>query len=333
MDTGNGIAPSEQQILETIAGVLEQPAMIREDAHFDVNTRMIHTTDMLVEGTHFELPFTSPEALGWKAGAVNISDIAAMGGRPANLLIALGLPPNVSLSWVAGLYRGLDELCKAQKISIIGGDTVLAPVVTIAITAVGRLPEQHTPGFRTQARPGDLVMVTGPHGLSAAGLDALRAGRPGLESSLKQAHLRPVPQVEAGLILSRHSTRHALMDSSDGLADACLKIGAASNVRIVLSQDKLPRDPVMDEYARTAGHDVWQWMYYGGEDYQLVATAPHWMAAFADHWHVVGRVEDVDGQPGACVEDASGNVVETFTTEKMYQHFAARPDSKTCMQG
>lgn len=238
-------------------------------------TRPLTTTDLLIEDVHFRRGTTSPADLGWKALAVNASDIAGMGGRPRWATFSLALPPDMELAWLEELYRGAAALATAFDLPIVGGDTVASPgPLMLAVTVVG---EAVHPVLRSTARPGDVVAVTGELGTAAAGLWVLEhpeAARPLGEPArahVLTAHRRPVPHVAQGLLLAPHAT--AMMDNSDGLARSVLWLARASGLAIELD-GPLPVGAATREVAALAGADPQDWALYGGEEYHLVFTAP-----------------------------------------------------------
>jgi len=249
---------------------------------------VLTTCDVLVEGVHFRRETTSAEDLGWKALAVNVSDVYGMDGKPAWAVIGLALPGTVPEDWLAGLYRGLAAASSAYATPIVGGDTVGSHAgITISVTVIGQAA---TPRRRSDARVGDRLIATGPHGLSAAGLWALQhpeAAIPGpLRAQAERAHRRPdlpgAPHLPAG----------ALMDDSDGLGTSCRLIAEASGVAIHL--DRIPDDPAVKAIAGVAGADPRAWALWGGEDYGLVATLPPG-AAVPPNFALLGTVAQGSG--------------------------------------
>ncbi|MDT8900024.1 thiamine-phosphate kinase [Anaeroselena agilis] len=232
------------------------------------------TTDMLVESVHFLLDKTTPWQLGYKAIAVNLSDIAAMGGRPRQAVVSVGLPAHLSVEFVVELYDGMKEICREFAVNIIGGDTVSSPrglVVNVAVTgevAPARLLR------RSGSRPGDLVVVTGTLGDSACGLDLLRL--PGWDERafawpLVTAHLTPRPQVDTGLRLAPWGATSA-DDISDGLASEANEIAKAGGVGIRLYADRIPLSPELVEAAAIFGRQPLDYALFGGEDFELIFT-------------------------------------------------------------
>ncbi|MBW4694115.1 MAG: thiamine-phosphate kinase [Lyngbya sp. HA4199-MV5] len=162
---------------------------------------LIVTTDILVDGVHFSDQTTSAEDAGWRAAAANLSDLAAMGATPLGITIGLGLPGDVPVAWVEGLYRGVSACLRQYRSTIVGGDLCRSPVITIAITAFGEA-EPNQIIRRSAAQPGDAIVVTGYHGASKAGLELLLHAENGRSLSegdrihLIQAHQRPKPRLD-----------------------------------------------------------------------------------------------------------------------------------------
>jgi thiamine-monophosphate kinase len=238
---------------------------------------VVVTQDTLVEGVHFRREWTSWRDLGYKAAAVNLSDLAALGAEPEALLVALALPVDVEVDAVAELYEGLNE----PGVPVAGGDTTRAGLLVLTVSAVGR--SERVPG-RAGARPGDVLVVTGPLGAAAAGLHALREGLAGFDE-LVARHRRPPLRLEEGRRLAR--VAHALVDLSDGLAGDAARIAERSDCRIVLEPERVPRAHRIEEVA-----DLPFWAM--GEDYELLAAlAPGDAKALG--YPVVGRCEEGEG--------------------------------------
>jgi thiamine-monophosphate kinase len=238
---------------------------------------VVVTQDTLVEGVHFRRDWTSWRDLGYKAAAVNLSDLAAMGAEPEALLVSLARPLDTEAAAMTELYEGLNE----PGIAVAGGDTTRAEELVIAVTAVGR--SERVPG-RAGARSGDLIVVTGPLGGAAAGLHALYEGLTGFDE-LVQRHRRPPLRLAEGRRLA--AVAHAVVDLSDGIGGDAARIAARSGCRIVLDPGAVPRAPRSDEVA-----DLPFWTM--GEDYELLAAvAPEDAEALG--FPVVGRCEDGAG--------------------------------------
>lgn len=226
---------------------------------------VVVTQDALLEGVHFRLDWTSWRDLGYKAAAVNLSDLAASGAEAEGLIVSLGLPGETELDDVLALYAGLGE----PNVPVIGGDTTAAERVYLSVTAIGRA--ERVPG-RAGARAGDLVVVTGPLGGSGAGYAALRDGR---ESPHVRAHLRPPLRLAEGRRLAR--VAHAMLDISDGLAVDASHIAKRSGCRVVIELDRVPLAGTLDDLRF-------------GEDYELLAATPDPL-----DFTVIGRCEEGEG--------------------------------------
>jgi thiamine-monophosphate kinase len=216
---------------------------------------LLLTADVLVAGVHFDLALSDPSDVGWKAVVANVSDIAAMGGEPLYALVTLVVPPGFALS---GLYEGLAESAGAYGVQVVGGDLSAGNELCVSIALTGRCP-RCPPVFRSGARAGDVIFVTGPLGASAAGLRLLRAGES--SGACVEAHRRPVARVAEGIAAATAGAT-AMIDISDGLATDLRHLAAASGVGARL--EEVPVAPGADlEEALT-----------GGEDYQLLFSAP-----------------------------------------------------------
>ncbi len=255
-----------------IKGIGDDTAVIKSES----GKLILMTTDMLVEDVHFSLRSSPFRSVGWKALAVNLSDIAAMGGLPACATVALGLPPQLEVGQVEELYRGLAECAEAYDIEIVGGDTVRsAGGLVVNVTLLGWV-EPARVVYRSGARPGDVLMVTGPLGRSAAGFTALSHDWPAVSCHLAdeviQAHLYPRARVKEGRILSESGFVTAMNDISDGLASEVLEICRASGAGCELDGGRVPYPGAVAEISRKAGASPCEWALYGGEDFELVFT-------------------------------------------------------------
>jgi thiamine-monophosphate kinase len=240
-------------------GIEDDAALVAPD--------LVVTQDALVEGVHFRLAWTSWRDLGWKAAAVNLSDLAASGADPVGLLVTLGAPADTEVEAVLEMYAGIAE----TGVPVIGGDTNDAPGVWLSVTALGR--SQRVPG-RSGARPGDLLLVTGPLGASAAGFESLRAG---FTSSLAAAHLRPPLRLAEGRELAREAT--AMLDISDGLATDAGHLARRSGCRVTIELERVPVAAGVGAVAERIGRSPWELACGFGEDYELLAAVPPHAAA------------------------------------------------------
>ena len=272
----------------------------------------LFTTDAMVEGVHFTQDTLSWEDVGWKVMAVNVSDIAAMGGRPRYALVTLGLPPEFPINDLDSIYDGMIAMAKQSwPLTIIGGDMVKSPTVFVNVALVGSI--QHSPMTRDAASPGDLVAVTGPLGSSAGGLALLQGGASTAADSdpLLQAHRRPEPHLHQCRILIEEGVSCG-MDVSDGLLADLSKLCNASKVAAQLDAHRLPIIPTLsshfpDSYLEKA--------LSGGEDYVLLFTAPpDTMNRVIDRIPeatVVGKITDGEAETVAVLDENDNDVTPT----------------------
>lgn len=243
------------------------------------------TTDTLLQGIHFDLQYTTWYELGWKSLAVNLSDIAAMGGVPHYALVTLGLTGDTEVEAVEEMYRGMVGVGEAFGAVVVGGDIVRSPgPLMVSVTLFGHSLDaagrragkaRSSAPFMTRSggRPGDLIAVTGSLGASAAGLAMLKSGvqlEPGVETSLRLAHTKPCPRVKEGQALVRAGVRAAI-DVSDGTIGDLAKLCEASRVGARVWLDRLP---VRAEVKGSFPDRYEEFALNGGEDYELLFTAP-----------------------------------------------------------
>jgi thiamine-monophosphate kinase len=234
------------------------------------------TTDALIEGVHFDPAWHPPRLLGRKAAAVNLSDIAAMGGRPRYAFLALGLPGDYRQTWLEEFMAGFLEMLARFDTLLIGGDTVRSPAgISLSVTVLGEVAERAVL-LRSTARIGDLVLVSGPLGEAAAGLELCRQGHYAEAdprwARLLAAHLDPQPEVALGQILATSGLVTALMDLSDGLATDLANLGRESGVGAEIEAARLPIAPETLDAAEFLHADAPAWALSGGEDYRLLLT-------------------------------------------------------------
>ena len=232
------------------------------------------TTDTMVEGVHFDLAWMDWADLGWKAIAVNLSDVAAMGCAPTYGVVTLGLRDDLPVDGVAAMYGGMAVACKRFGCTVVGGDTVRSPVFFVTVAMQGSTGPADSLLTRGGASPGDAVAVTGAVGSSAAGLRILRGGAGSIDaataSRLTSAHRRPEPRVAEGRALAMAGASAAI-DVSDGLLADLTKLCEASGVDAELHAPSVPVDPLL----KAAFADDWlELAITGGEDYELLFTAP-----------------------------------------------------------
>ncbi|HET6794932.1 MAG TPA: thiamine-phosphate kinase, partial [Acidimicrobiales bacterium] len=246
---------------------------------------LLLAVDTVVAGVHADLALVGLDDLGWKALAVNVSDVAAMGGRPHRAVVSVGLPAGTDLDL---LYEGLAEAALAMACPVVGGDLTSCPEVVVTVAVTGSVPAGQAV-HRSGAGVGDRIYVTGPLGGSAAGLEALRRGPEPADAGVVAAHRRPAPRVEEGEA-ARVAGATAMIDVSDGLAIDLWRLVTESAVGAVL--EEVPA-------ASGAGTEA---ALSGGEDYELVFTAPDGDAVGAEFARrglrppvIIGRIVDGDG--------------------------------------
>ncbi|MHB8067113.1 MAG: thiamine-phosphate kinase [Desulfobaccales bacterium] len=238
---------------------------------------LLWTVDTLIEKVHFDLAYFSLPQLGRKALAVNLSDIAAMGGEPLYILLSLGWPRDRDVAGALALGTGLAQAAKEYGVAVIGGDTVASPAgVVITLTLLGRVPRDEMLQ-RRGAGVGDRVFVTGPLGEAAAGLEILKRGLSldaESQAALHSAHLDPRPQLQAGRVLARAKLATALIDLSDGVATDLGHVCLASGVGAHIASATAPVSSRVKTVAAYLGLDPLDLALKGGEDYQLLFTSP-----------------------------------------------------------
>lgn len=231
------------------------------------------TTDMLLEDTHFLRSGITPYDLGWKSLAVNISDVAAMGGTPTASFLSIGIPEGVTVEYMDDFFRGYRDLARKWSVPLLGGDTTRAAgKMAINVGVLGYCPSGQAK-LRSGALPGDGIYVTGTLGDSAAGLEIILGGETAAYPYLVGRHTRPEPRMEEGRILGSIREVHAMMDISDGIASDLNHILKASGVAASIDLDLLPMSAELREWASEHGKMPEEKAVAGGEDYELLFTA------------------------------------------------------------
>ena len=332
---------NERQIIDTIAalagpadgrllkGIGDDCAVIASDS----GRAWLLTMDTLIEGVHFDPAFHPPELLGRKAVSVNVSDIAAMGGTPCFALLSAGLPPGFDPAWFTAFGRGLAGACADYGCRIIGGDTVASPAgYNFSLTLIGEAETEQVL-YRSSARVGDTIWVSGDLGLAAAGLALLSSGlgsdNPAFDR-LRAKHFDPPARVALGRELAASRLVHAMMDSSDGLATDLAHICSASELGAQIFSRTLPVSDALRQAARLCGADPLDWILRGGEDFELIFTAPSQADASLRRLaqdciipiHAIGRIDRGEGLRLVQeeTEEADGSR-ETPLSYQGYDHF------------
>ena len=264
-----------------------------DDCAYLKDLGIVVTQDNFVEDVHFKTAWASPYQIGYKAAAVNVSDILASGGKPEYFMVGLSIPSNISDSFISELYRGISAGSYGSKIA--GGDITASDKIFISITAVGTAKNRKI-SSRSCAKPGYVVITEGKYGESSVGLQELLNGVKTSQNIL--AHLEPkLNPVFSEQISTKIKTGYAMMDTSDGLADALYKIAEASNCSI--------------------DADVIEGMF-GAEDYHLVAAVPEEFLKEINGYYVVGTVKEKDDY----ILKIGNNKYNSYDKLGLYNHFA-----------
>jgi thiamine-monophosphate kinase len=278
--------------------------------------RLLLTTDLLVEGIDFELAWASGEDVGRKAAAANVSDIAAMGGRPTHSLVTLGLAPSTPLPVFEGLLEGLVSTLSDYGAHLVGGDISEAAQLSVGVTVIGRPGERAV--LRSGARERDIVCVTGELGGAAGGLEALRRGegRSGAAARLVRRQLRPQARLEAGGALAGAGAT-AMIDVSDGVAIDLARLCEASGTGCTIDSKRLPIDP---DLGALGDFDATRAALVGGEDFELLCTLPPERVAPAGELVRAGGIAfTAVGEMTSGARLIDGQPLDTWT-ERSWQH-------------
>ncbi len=292
---------------DLIIGIGDDAAAWRSDAPIQ-----LATVDSMIQDIHFSLETATWQELGWKSLAINLSDIAAMGGMPRYALVALSLPEDTAVEDVAALYEGMIELAGQSQVAIVGGNISRSPAVSITVTVLGRSCN-HDLLRRSTARPGDVIAVTGYTGSAAAGMEMLRKKlnfKPEATKYLRDAFLHPTPRLAEGQLLVKHGIATAI-DISDGLLADLRHVCEASGVGARIGVGRLP---VHAAVADNFGERARELALSGGEDYELLFTGraeavDSVKMEMACPVTIIGEI--TEGEPGEIsLFDADGNPVK-----------------------
>lgn len=290
----SGIRKLFPQLPEGVTGIGDDCAVIPQMSGTDT----LVSTDMLVEGVHFLREDIHPAQLGWKAAAVNFSDIAAMGGEPVGSFLSIALPKDISQDWIDGFLSGYRDISQRYGFPLLGGDTTSSSSgVCICVTVLGRIVSGGG-CLRSAAVPGDLICVTGPLGDSAAGLQAILRGIPreGDVPYLIERHYLPCPRIQEGMRLAANPDVHAMMDVSDGIGSDLRHILEESGVGAEVDVRMVPVSAGTRRFCQANGLDPLDMAISGGEDYELLFTIDPSGERPLDVPHfVIGKITDSPG--------------------------------------
>lgn len=228
------------------------------------------TTDAVVEGRHFYRPFFTPQEIALKAVGTAVSDIAAMGGKPQFIVLSLGLPKKGASTFVKKFYDGMRSACRKWDVSVIGGNLTASKTLWISTTVIGEVARENCK-FRSGARPGDAIYVTGPLGSAAMGL-FLHQRRKKIPNTFARAQKTPAPSLTEGAFLGRFRGVTSMIDISDGLVADLSHILTASSVGAVVEWQRIPLHPQLESLARKNGFSIYDLVLSRGEDYELLFT-------------------------------------------------------------
>jgi thiamine-monophosphate kinase len=247
----------------------------------------LFTTDVFVEGIHFDLTFTSMKHVGWKAMVANLSDIAAMGGTPRYAVATISLPKKISVEMVEELYQGIAFACKKYSCMLIGGDTTSTMGnMSIAVALIGEAKEENVI-YRSRAKAGDVLCVSGHLGAAHAGLKILQREKhrfqessnkesfhPNLEpyTTAIEKHLMPKPRFDIARLLTERVQTHSLIDISDGLASEVHRLCTLSGVGAKVHEHNIPIESVTQTVAQEFSEKPTDYLLFGGEEYELLFT-------------------------------------------------------------
>ncbi|MCK4532692.1 thiamine-phosphate kinase [bacterium] len=312
---------------DLILGIGDDAAIVAKD----LNRDFLATTDMLIEGVHFSKKTASPEQIGWKALACNLSDIAAMGGIPRYALVSLGFPGDTDAREIENLYKGIESLAGKYRVKIIGGDTVSSPsFFVISITLLGEIIKKEFVS-RAGASLGDKILVTGTFGDAGGGLKLLKKNELPFSSNhfekyLLRKFLLPEPRVREGRIIARGKYATAMIDCSDGLDSSIRLISQQSKVGAKIYIDSIPMSRELIKASRFLKKTPLDFALFGGEDYELVFTAPpekiNKVKKCVPEVTVIGEI--VNKKEGIKFLDKKGK--ELKFRVKGYEHFTRNTD-------
>ena len=305
---------NENIIINNIKNIL-QSDYIGDDCAYLKDLNIVVSQDSLVENIHFNKDIISPYQLGYKSVMVNLSDIAASGATPCYLTVSLSIPKYFDENCVSEFYEGAKFALKNTNAQIIGGDITGSDKLFVSICAIGKTFDRKI-SSRKNAKVGHKIITSGVHGPSAAGLKILLENLQ-TDRDLIKSHLMPVAQLDfSEMISTQIKEDYAMMDTSDGLFDALYKIGQASDCTMSVDFDKILFNPKIKEYF----DNYKDLIFFGGEDYQLVATVPVELLPMLENYVVIGEVIEKED----CVIKLNTiNGVEKYSniSDRCFNHF------------
>ena len=294
---------NEIEVINTIKNIIGTD-FIGDDCAYLKDLGIVITQDSLVENIHFKRDWCTPYQLGYKSIIVNISDILASGAEPKYITIALSLPKSIDSNFIEEFYKGASSALNGAK--IVGGDiTGSDKDIIVSVAAIGSTNSRNI-SSRANAKEGYIVITKGNHGSSALGLNELLNNKNNYE--LIKEHLEPKLDINfANRLATSIIEPYAMMDSSNGLADALFKIAEASNVKIISDYNKIPHLDIAS----------YEQVMFGGEDYKLIVAIPEKYKDLFSDASVIGKVVKYDG----IRLDVSGHKYSTISELNTFNHF------------
>ena len=251
-----------------VVGIGDDAAVVEPER----NRLEVLTVDAVIDGVHFDRRFTPPDAIGHRALAVNLSDLAAMGASPRLALLSFALPSDLPCDDFDGIVSGIASLAAAHGVAVVGGNLTRTPgPLAIDITAIGTVKRRGVL-TRAGAQAGDFVYVSGSIGAATAGLQMLNQSDDARAESCVERYLRPSPRVRTGLLLGRNRAASSCVDLSDGLADGVARLAESSGVGITIDGSSLPIEPDARRWFESHAQDPVVAAIAGGDDYELLFT-------------------------------------------------------------
>jgi thiamine-monophosphate kinase len=282
---------------DVMKGIGDDAAVVRCSA----TQCLLLTTDTLIEGIHFESAYTTPFVLGKKCIAVNLSDIAAMGGTPVCFVVSLSIPPQTPYAFIHKLYQGMRQCARSFGASLVGGDTTSSRermVITVALLGTARTDHII---YRQGARAGDAIYVTGFIGDAALGLSLIKSKKAVFRTRvLVKKHLDPAPRVAEGNRISRMRLASSMIDISDGLLADLRHILEQSQVGARIWIKRLPLSAQYRQHWQEGADDRYYLALCGGEDYELLFTVP------PDKQQRVAKLQRACGISVTCIGEITG---------------------------
>jgi thiamine-monophosphate kinase len=287
---------------ESFTGIGDDCAIIPQNGKED----LVITTDLLIENIHFLRDSVTPDQLGYKSLAVNLSDIAAMGAAPAGSFLSLAIPADTEVEYLDAFMKSYHAISEQYEVPLLGGDTTRSPGnIAISVCVIGKCPK-NTAKLRSTANDEDIVCVTGHLGDSAGGFKVIleKTAMTSETGYLVNRHYMPVPRLPEGRLLASLPGVTAMMDISDGLASDLMQILKASGKSGTVDLDKLPLSEMLEKVSFEQGWDPIELATAGGEDYELLCTvspshfkdvSEHFFSTFGKKLYPIGRINK--GQP------------------------------------